>query len=281
MSNTISFSHSGNIGDTWAALPAIKQCYIQTGKKAILYLISGQRASYYEGATHPTKDSEGLNVQLNSDMINMMIPLLKAQSFIEDAKIWEGEQADVDMDIIRHTYVGMPNFTLQMYYFFVFPDLWYNLNNQWIEVPDADKNFAKGKILINRTERYTNETDYSFLKEYEDDCLFIGTMREYNNFCMNFDLNIPKVNVTSFLEFAQAIKQSKFYIGNQSQGFQLAEGMKEPRICELCGWAANVIPMGKDAYGFLNTDSLEFYFHKLNGTSEQYFEKLKSLHKEG
>ena len=90
--NTASFLHSGSIGDVWASLPAIRECYRKTGKKAILYLEKDCPAFYYDGATHPTRDASNEMVMLNEKMIGMMMPLLKAQEFIEDAKLWEGEE---------------------------------------------------------------------------------------------------------------------------------------------------------------------------------------------
>ena len=189
-------------------------------------------------------------------MIEMMIPLLKAQSFIEDARKFD-PKTDVnfwDFGWIRETEVGMPGLSINRWYFYVFPDLACDLTRPWLEVPLEFNNISRGKILINRTERYRNETiDYSFLKKYEDNCLFIGTMKEYNGFTSQYNLQIKKLHVNNFLEYAQAIQQCAFYISNQSQGFQLAEGIKHPRILEVCRYAPNVIVNGPDAYDFMST----------------------------
>jgi hypothetical protein len=136
-------------------------------------------------------------------------------------------------------------------------------------VPDTDRDLCTGKVLINRTDRYTNPNiNYEFLKKYEDECRFIGTQREWNNLCMQNDLNIRKLHVDNFLEYAQAVKQSKFYISNQSQGFQLAQGLMHPRLLEACPWASNVIVYGEHAYDFINQMGLEYHFDVLfNGES--------------
>lgn len=278
MSNTSSFLHWGNIGDVHAAIPAMREMSRKTGKKIKLYLKADQPAEYYKGAVHPTKNAEGGFVCLNEKMIEMMIPLYKAQSFIDEVKIWEDEPIEWDLNAIRWMNVGMPHTSINRWYFYIFPDFTCDLSKAWLDVPDTEKDFAKGKILINRTERYhaSDLIDYSILKPYEDDCLFIGTMREYNNFCMNYELNIEKVNVVDFLEFAQAVKQCKFYLGNQSQGFQLAEGLKVPRILETCISAANVTPIGENAFDFITQLGLEYAFHNLNGTFKEYIgNKLK------
>lgn len=280
------FSHTGNIGDVWASIPAMRQFFYKTNKGIRLYLIKDVRGEYYEGAVHPTKNSEGLNVMLNQKMIEMMTPLLLAQGFIKEVvAITEDEYKTTDilchLEWIRETNVGMPNFPIQKWYSTIFPDLDFDLSEKWLQVPESriENHVAKGKIMITRSERYTNPLlDYSFLKPYENDLLFCGTMREWNIFCMTHDLNIQKLNINNFLELAQAIQKCKFHISNQTQAFQLSEGMKTPRMLEACVAAPNCIPVGRDAYYYLNQMKLEFDFHKLNGSlsEEEIIQKLKT-----
>lgn len=270
-----SFLHSGNSGDIIASLPAIREFYRKTGVKPILYLRKGVEAFYYEGAVHPVKQ-DGKNVMLNDSMIAMLAPLLKAQSFLEDVKEWADEEIGCDLDNIRETYVGMPGLSINRWYFYVYPDLSCDLSKPWLEVPDAEKDFAKDKIIITRTERYTNpHIDYSFLKPYEDEIVFSGTMREYNVFCMTYDLNIRKLTITNFLELAQAIKQSRFHITNQTMANQISQGIFHPSILEVCGFAPNCIPIGENRYDFLSQRGLEWAFHQLNGTIKTYIDTIK------
>lgn len=256
----MSFLHAGSIGDVWASLPGLKEFYKKTGYKALLYLINGQKAIYYEGATHPTKNEDGDMVMLNESVIKMMMPLLREQEYIADVKIWNNQPIDVDLNRIREQFVGMPNFCISRWYFYVYPDLACDLSKQWMYVPETDKDFAKNKIIISRTERYNNETiNYSFLKKYEDEIIFTGTMREYNNFCINFDLNVKKLSINNFLELAQAISQSKFHISNQTMAFQISQGILHPRILELCRYAPNVLVRGENAFDFFSQAALEYY----------------------
>lgn len=276
------FSHTGNAGDVWASIPVMRQYYLKTGNKIDLYLVRNVPAFYYEGAVHPVKDESNTNVMLNSKMIEMMIPLLVVQPFINKVySITQDEYRDtkihVPLNLIRETFVGMPAFPIQKWYSTIFPDLDFNLADVWLEVPNADKDFAKNKIIITRSERYQiPDINYSFLKPYEDDLLFCGTMREYNQFCMTFDLNIRKFNINNFLELAQAIKQCKFHISNQTQAHQLSEGQKTPRILEANQYAPNCIPVGEKAHYFFKQVALETFFHILNGTMDDAIEKLKS-----
>ena len=171
------FSHTGSIGDVIASIPAMKQYHKTTGRKIVLHLISGVPAHYYEGATHPTKNSDGEMVMLNSQVIEMMKPLFLAQDFIEDVVESTIDVPDsVRLHAIRESFVGMPSFSINRWYFYVFPDLACDLSVPWLQVPDAETDFAKGKIIITRTERYQNGADYSFLKPYEDNLIFSGTL---------------------------------------------------------------------------------------------------------
>jgi hypothetical protein len=130
--------------------------------------------------------------------------------------------------------------------------------------------------MITRSERYTNPSlDYSFLKPYEEDLLFCGTQREWNSFCMSYDLNVRKLNISNFLDLAQAINQCRFHITNQTQAFQLSEGLKVPRMLEICSYAANCIPIGEHAFDYQNQLGMEYAFHALNGTTELFLDKKK------
>jgi len=74
--------------------------------------------------------------------------------------------------------VGMPALSINRWYFYVFPDMACDLSEVWIDVPDSEIDLARGKILVTRSERYRNDRiDYSFLKPYEDEIMFCGTMR--------------------------------------------------------------------------------------------------------
>ena len=263
------FSHHGNLGDFFGSLPALRQYYRMTGIKPIVYLVKDHPAEYAAGLTHPTKTENGVMVSLNQEVCELAKPLAEAQDYIEEVRIistdeYENHDIHINLSEIRNTYVGCPNFDLRRWYFYVYPDLACNLFEQYIFVDDAEKDLAKGKIIISRSERYRNESiDYSFLKKYEKDLLFCGTFREYNNFTMQFDLEIEKLVIKDFYEYAQALKQCKLHLSNQTMAFQISQGLQIPRIVELCPYAPNVIPTGDDAYDFFSTTAAEYYVDKL------------------
>lgn len=265
MKKVKTFAHCGNTGDVIASLPALKEFYRKTGEKPILYLVKDHPAEYYEGATHPVVDSNGQTVSLNETMINLLTPLLKYQDYLEDVSFVETSEygdagIDINLSAIRDTFCNIPYGDIRRWYFYIYPDLACNLAPQYLNVPTTDRDLAKGKIIISRSERYTNpHIDYSFLKKYEEDILFCGTMREYNNFTMTYDLEIQKLAISDFLEYAQAISQSKMHISNQTMAFQISEGLKHSRIVELCSFAPNVVPVGENAFDFYAQAGLEYY----------------------
>lgn len=264
---TTNFLHDGTIGDCWAAMPSMKEYYKKTGKKVVIYLTNGQAAFYYEGATHPTVSPDGKTmVMLNKKMIDMMIPLFKAQPYIADAKEHNGEHIVVNLNMIRETFVNMPYHSLSKWYWYVFPDLACDLSKPYISVPETDMNFAKGKMIVARTERYINHSiNYHFLKKYQDKLIFAGTELEHIIFNARFSLNIPRLIVNDFLELAQAVKQSIGLLSNQTMIAQIAEGTKSPRIVELCKEAPNVDFVGESAFEFYAQEALEYYVSILNG----------------
>lgn len=291
-----SMIHAGNTGDVIAALPAMRQFYRKHGVKPTLYLVRDHPAKYYEGAVHPVKDDNGGYVSLNGDMISKLIPLLSIQPYLKEVKevhindvVFAEAYAEtrdgnkyINLSLIRDVFCNIPKGDIRRWYFMVFPDLTCDLGEQYLHIPDAEKDWAKNKVIICRTERYTNHMiDYSFLKEYQDDLIFAGTMREYNNFCMANDLEIPKLADTNFLELAQALKQSKGLVSNQTMIFQIAEAMKIPRVVEICAEAPNVIPTGEQAFDFLVQIGLEVHFHTINGTYDKYLSGVMEKKKAG
>ncbi len=261
--------HSGSIGDTIAAIPAMNEFYRKTKRKIILYFTNNQKAEYYPGATHGTRNEGNDMVMLNEKVIEMLIPLFKSQECIEDCKIYSNQHIDIDLNKIRETFVNMPLGCISRWYFYVFPDLACDLSKQWLFIPDEAEDLARGKIIITRTERYLNPLiEYSFMKKYEQDCLFVGTDIEYAIFITRYKLDIKRLIIKDFLQLAQAIKQCKFHLSNQTMCFQLSSGLKHPRIVELCSYAPNVIPIGENAFDFYGQQALEYYVgYLLGGTA--------------
>ena len=262
--------HTVNLGDIVAALPACKRYWEVTGRRVIFCQSVNKKAAYYEGATHPTVDETGAAVCVNEPMWAMMKPLVESQKYIHSFEKYEGQPIDLDFDVIRgKTFVGLPNLMIQSWVMYAFPDLSIDLSKPWIELndkcPDHVLKQVKGKIILNFTERYRNELiDYFFLQNYSPDLVFAGTEREHFLFTTRWNLNIPRLEVKDFLEYAYAIKNSRFILGCQSLGWNLAQAIQHPRIIELCRYAPNVQPMiGEDSHGFFHQIGVEYYVRRM------------------
>jgi len=265
------FKHSVNIGDLYAAMGAMKEFYDSTGRKVILFQSTNTKAAYYPGASHPTVNSVGENVCMNEPMFEMVKPLVESQEYIDSMHPYNGQQIHVDLDVIRgKTKVNLPHGAIQGWISLAIPDLAFDMTKPWITLdkktcPPHIRKQAKGKIILNFTERYRNTfIDYFFLKKFMPELAFIGTEKEYWLFCNQWQLSIPRIEVANFLELGHVLQESRFLLSNQSQGWNLAEAMKTPRILEICEFAQNCIHMvGKHSYGFLHQGGVEYYVRKM------------------
>lgn len=270
----ITYKHSCTSGDILYWLSGIKRAWELYGKKGIVYQRIDQPGFFYQGAQHPYN-----GVMMNQYAFDMLKPLILAQPYIEDWREWKGETIMIDMDKVRVMKPLMPYGNIIKWFGYCFGDIMPDVSNEWIYIKrslkegtgtspwfEEDKNpDLFEKILINRTSRYRNQwISYFFLQTYKDKLVFSGLPDEHQAFCKEWELDIPLLEVKDFYELAVAIKSCKFYIGNQSMGFAIAEAMKVPRILEVCPEAPNVDPVGEHAYDFLYQEYFQYYVKHLN-----------------
>ena len=129
--------------------------------------------------------------------------------------------------------IGCNRFILNTHY------LYKELNN-YINSMHSDKD-----IILRSLRRNNVLISYSFLKKYKN-LIFIGLEDEFNELKRQVP-NLGFYNCKNFLEMAQIIKGNKFFLGNITFGYCLAEAMKVPRLLECChdGDLAAVHPNGK------------------------------------
>jgi hypothetical protein len=262
--------HAVNPGDLVASMGAIKRYYEVTKRKVIVSQSTSTLAAYYPGAVHPTVDQNGNNVCCNVPMWEMLKPLIESQEYVHSFEQYAGQRIDIDFNVIRgKTNVNLPHGAIQTWVPFAWPDLVFDMSKPWIilngECPKNIKDQVSGKIILNFTERYRNNTiDYYFLQNYAPDLIFAGTEKEHYLFCTKWGLNIPRLEVKDFLELAYAIKECRFILSNQSMCWNIAESIKAPRILEVCQYAQNCIHMiGENSFGFFYQVGVEYYFRRL------------------
>ena len=113
-----------------------------------------------------------------------------------------------------------------------------DLETPWLEGVTP---ISTAKIIVNRTQRYHGELDWSVLWPFIDDIIFVGSDRERECFPTML-LRHHKIN--NALELAQVISGSKLFIGNQSLAFSIAEALKHPRVLEVSHTKPNCMPHG-------------------------------------
>lgn len=252
----LNLMHSGNAGDIIYALPSIKKIYEITRVPVNLYLRLNQPSKIQAFRAHPLG-----NIMLNQKMADMLFPLIRNQEYINSAEVYTDQTIDIDLDYFRAGFIPMNTGNIARwcgYITGVSPDLW----KKWLNV-HPDTTYAES-IIIARSGRYHNETiDYSFINQYNN-LKFIGVKSEYDD----IKQYIPKmewVEIENFMQMAQIIAGCKFFIGNQSFPYSIAEALKVPRILEVAFDVINVVPEGENGHDFFLQDHFEWLVKSLNG----------------
>jgi hypothetical protein len=240
--------HSGHAGDIIYALATIKRLKELTGAKINLYFRLGVPANLPNYSSHPVGGQ-----MLNKKMADMLIPLVRGQKYVSSCEVYNGQEVHIDLDYFRAGVIPQNKGNIARwsgYITGVNPQLYLN----WLEV-NPNNAFAE-TILISRSLRYQNTSiSHKFLLKY-DNVKFVGVAEEYEDIKKILP-DIEWVQVNTFLELAQMIKGCKFFIGNQSFPFSLAEAMKVPRILEIPFDVINVVPEGENAYDFIFQEHFE------------------------
>lgn len=244
------------LGDIIYALPGIRKVCHDKGTKAVIHLDVNQKWPMAEGIMR----RNGITI---SDLdFEMIKPLLLSQDYISGVDRFTDQQA-INLDEVMRYPTNVPYGHIPRWYFYVYPEMACNLAEPWLFVDGRIKLLNKGFILISRSARYHNpHISYRFLEKYKDRIFFIGLDDEWMSFCKVF-FEVRHYKIQDFQELALLINSCKFFIGNQSFPFSIAEGLKVPRILELFDPLPNVIPHGDHAYDFYMQYGFEVYVEKL------------------
>lgn len=286
MTNYYRFKFSQFPGDLINFLPGIKHVCERDNKRAILIL--GLDINWQSVGQLTRKSPATISHQ----MFESLKPLLLSQSYIAQVLSWEEFAPDtyklwcdffkilrtpkemiefhnlhfshtfVDLDKIYLTPTNIPFGNIHRWPWYCYPDMACDLSKPWLEVEPDDS--LQDTIIVNRTLRARNDSiNYRFLKG--SPVIFVGHVDEFERFGIENELpDLIYLETMNLLELAVAIRSCKFFIGNQSLCFALAEAMKVPRILETCSYLPNVIPCGEKAYDFYFQSVLEYYFNELN-----------------
>lgn len=251
--NKVHFKHFGLIGDIIYSIPAMKE--LSKGKEIHLHLQIDQPSLYKKSMRHYNQGKI-----LTKKSVEMIAPLLLAQPGIKCCDIFTNQRIDYDMDDFRKYPFDYNMGHICRWYFLTY-GIASDLSKPWLSVP-ANKDF-NSEIIIARSFRYRAPgINYDFLKEYKP-VGFVGLQEEYED----MKKSIPHLRyhpVNDFLQLAQIIAGCKFFIGNQSFPYSLAEALKVKRALEVSFENPNVIPEGDNAYDFCYQPQFEKIIRELN-----------------
>ena len=247
--NQLSFLHSGTSGDVINSLPVIKE------------LSKTHKCNFYLQINKPHKvihRNNYSNVVMNENTLNMLLPLLKCQKYINNVEKYNNQEIDINFDNFRELPISFLSDNLR--YCFHLVGIQPDILEAYISVDPHKK--ITNKVVILRTLRYQNYfISYKFLENYEN-LFFIGTKVEYEDLKKEVK-NLQFYSCRDFLEVAMIIKSCRVFIGNSSIGHGLAEALKIPRLLEACPYFPAAQPHGKNAYDFYFQTHFEKFFKKI------------------
>lgn len=227
----LNFLHSGHLGDIIYSLPVIQELS-KTHSCSLFIQVNRPIDIVYHN--HPAG-----NVFLTEKIVDKLFPLLQKQTYLKEVKKYDSEDIHINLDEFRNLPLDLKFLTTRWYSQFtgVFP----NLTEPFLQVEEHP--FLKNRIVVLRSFRWRNNfISYRFLSQYPD-VLFIGLRNEYEAFIEDVPTAVYH-DPSDFLEMAQIIQSCRFFIGNQSFAFSLAEALKVPRILEACPHFPVVYPIG-------------------------------------
>jgi hypothetical protein len=269
MSEFVTFKHWAPAGDLLSCLPGIRQICKEVNKKAIIYQRLNVEIPSFQDAIPAIFSNEGKPVCMSELQWDMITPLLERQPFIDHVQEWRGEDVDVDLGLIREgKFTPMPHGDLYFWQQLVLFQMATDFSKPWLEVSkdgfNAMETVVDGRIILNFTERYRNPyLTYFWLKEYQDKLIFAGTEKEYNIFKKGNDLEIPRLIVNNFLELGQAIESCRFFMGNQSMCYHIAEGLAKNRLLEVSPQLPNVWPHTPKGQPYFHQEVIKIVFKRL------------------
>jgi hypothetical protein len=256
----VHFKHFGLIGDIIYAIPAMKA--LAGNKKIHLHLQINQSSLYKKGMKHYNQGKI-----LTEKSVEMLAPLLLSQPEFAVCDILSTQKIDYDLDEFRKFPFDYNTNHICRWYFHMY-GITADLSKPWLTVA-PDKSFTN-EIVIARSFRYRAPgISYSFLQQYPN-ITFLGVKEEFED----LKIQLPHLKykpVNNFLEFAQVIAGCKFFIGNQSFPFAVAEALKVPRALELCFECPNVIPEGENGYDFIYQPQFEKVVRQLDKLDKPKF----------
>lgn len=247
----INVSHIGGAGDIIYAIPAMYE--LAKGRKINLYL------SLHQPLKNFTKKMQYPNgkVILNEKSLEFFRPLILSQKNFSSCEALTNQHIHFALDSFWRFPFDYRMGSIARWYFLTY-GISRDLGKAWIEAPPD--NSVSDAIVLARSSRYhAPGISYDFLSKYPR-VVFVGVKDEFDE----MKKSIPSLEykpVNNFKELASVIAGGKFFIGNQSFPFSLAEAMKVKRVLEVYPFCPNVVVEGPNAYDFCYQQQFEKIVH--------------------
>jgi hypothetical protein len=245
------FLHNGPLGDIIYALPFIK--FMSGTSGGLLYV--GKR--------------EFRDFNQTPDLLYQIRTLVGSQFYIREVAPYHGdEHIDYDLDPFRWEAGRCPEKNLvQCYFDALHIPFTFDTSTDWLT---AGIEKVEGRdIVISQTTRFHDTAfNFSVLQNYQQRCIFMGLLGEYQLFVSQTGLqDIVYLDATGrgddiFLCFARIIYGSKLYIGNQSFLTALANAMQVNRVLKVFKAQPNCMFYADNFHTELTKELIERY---LNG----------------
>lgn len=262
------FRHSGKLGDIIYSLPAVRA------------LGGGHYFVDYQ-TEHFNKPPLGKETALQ------MLQLLRTQEYIKAADLYEGGNIHCDLDRFRdkaiavHAFNGIRAETGKIAAA-LFGDTVRELRERLVPTlevdlpalhwecaglpgsPDLKEPWLTGipkkhvaEIVIGKTMRHPGTLDWACLREFSARCVFVGHEEEWSAFRKEY-FDVDFYRSADLMDFASVIAGSKLFVGNQSFGLALADGMLLPRVAQLWDQSPNRMPV-PNSYKVLTRDLVKAF----------------------
>ena len=245
----LSFLHSGRLGDLIYSLATIKE--LSKSHKCKLYV-------QIEKPILGSHDSSR-KVFINKRCGDLILPLLRNQDFLDAVNIYKDEKIDINLDLFRDIPISLSFYSSRWFSHICGINI--NVENTFLSVKPHE--LIKNKIIVGRSSRYRNAyINYKFLKNTKN-LLCIGLKEEFQD--SKKDINDLEFHeCKDFLEMAEIIKASKFFIGNMSLQYIISEALKVPRLLEASPDFPAAFPVGPNAFDAYHQNHFEKFFANLN-----------------
>jgi hypothetical protein len=211
------YASSGRLGDFIQCLSIVNEKFYQTGKKGIIYIRNNE--TFKNGLEYTHKDT---------------YEVIKAQKYINDYKIFNNENVDIDLDIWFHNKELLNNNN----WYTIFSKT-YNIEwgkHKWLNINYDEK--WKDKVLVN-VMHYRKPYNIDFKKLYhifKDSLIFISFDKtEYEEFIKDTNIDIPNYIPSSFTDCCIAVNSCKLLVASLSGILTIGHACHKDRVIGLCG----------------------------------------------